>query len=196
MPFSINIRCDNASARRIRELWSQCGRLEARPSMESLGYPPHFTLAVFDHVGEAELVAAVDGVGSAGSCIPVQFDRIGVFETPDAIVLWAAPSDPAPLTALHHRVHEQIDSPACRAHYRPGAWVPHCSLATAIDKEHRGAATAMVRAGIEPFRVLFDVLDCARFHPVQVLHEQRLLPDPTSMTPDSSTMTVVDRRQK
>jgi hypothetical protein len=33
----------------------------------------------------------------------------------------------------------------------------------------------MVEAGISPFEVVFDVIDCARFYPVEVIYE-RVLP--------------------
>ena len=174
MPYSINLRSDDESSSRIRDLWALCGGLEERPSMRSLGYPPHFTLAVFDEAQEPSLVAAIESLAAARSPVVVRFDRIGHFETPDSIVLWAAPADSKPLTELHGQLHGLIDSAACRSNYRPGVWVPHCSLATAIDLGRRSEAMAVVQTELAPFEVVFDVIDCARFHPVKVIHERAL----------------------
>lgn len=174
MPYSINLRSDNASSSRIRNLWVQCGRLESRPSMESLGYPPHFTLAVFDDAQELDLVSAIESLAPSIARLTVRFDRIRYFETPDSIVLWAAPAASEPLAELHSRVHDRVVSESCRPRYRPGAWVPHCSLAVAIDRARRSEAMAIVETGVSPFEVQFDVIDSARFHPVEVFHERVL----------------------
>jgi len=175
MPYSINIRSDDGSSSRIRDLWALCERLEERPSMRALGYPPHFTLAVLDDAQEPRLVAAVESLPESLSTVTVRFDRIAHFETPSSIVLWAAPSNPAPLAELHGQVHERVNSGTCRSNYRPGFWVPHCSLAVAIDLARRSEAMAIVQSEVAPFEVAFDVIDCARFHPVEVFYE-RVLP--------------------
>jgi len=175
MPFSINIRSDDPSCQKIRELWALCASLEDQPSMVSLGYPPHFTLAVFDNAQESELTSLVGVLASAVSRVSVSFNRLSYFETPTSIVLWAAPADPAPLAEIHRQVHARIDCESCWPNYRPGTWIPHCSLAIDVDPARRKEAMAIAHSEIAPFDVVFDVLDCARFHPVEVLYE-RVLP--------------------
>ena len=142
--------------------------------MEYLGYPPHFTLAAFDNAEESELIAAVESLAASLSRIEVRFDRISHFETPSSIVLWAAPANPAVLAEIHSQVHERVDSNGCRSNYRPGAWIPHCSLAIAIDPARRSEAMAIAQTDISSFEVMFDVIDCARFHPVEVIYERAL----------------------
>jgi len=143
--------------------------------MDSLGYPPHFTLAVFDDAQEQELISAVDSLYPSLSNVTVRFDRIRYFDTPNSIVLWAAPANSEPLAELHSQVHYRVNSESCRPNYRAGNWVPHCSLAVAIDPVRRSEAMAVVETAIAPFDVVFDVIDCARFHPVEVIYE-RVLP--------------------
>lgn len=142
--------------------------------MDSLGYPPHFTLAVFDDVREKELISALDALFPSLSSITVRFNRIRYFETPNSIVLWVAPADSEPLAQLHSKVHDLVNSESCRPNYRAGNWVPHCSLAVAIDPARRSEAMATVETDIASFDVVFDVIDCARFHPVEVIYERAL----------------------
>jgi 2'-5' RNA ligase len=174
MPYSINIRSDDVSASKIRDFWALCARLEETPSMDSLGYPPHFTLAVFDYARESTLIAAVESLAASLSRVAVRFDRISHFETPTSIILWAAPADTPPLVKIHRSVHDSVTSENCRAKYRPGIWVPHCSLAVAIDPSRRREAMAIIQTEIAPFEVIFDVVDCAHFHPVEIVHEKDL----------------------
>ena len=43
---------------------------------------------------------------------------------------------------MHQAIHAVIDPSLCRPYYRPGAWVPHCTLGMAIPPERRAAAEA------------------------------------------------------
>jgi len=174
MSYSINLRSDNDSGDAIRSLWSECGVLENSPSMPALNYPPHITLAVYDDIGEQELVHAFDLAIAGTTQITSRIERLGYFEAPHAIILWAAPTLPAEVYSLHARVHSLLDARLCRPNYRPGTWVPHCSLATSIDLSRKAESIDLANRSIEPFKVVFDVADCASFSPVEVVHEKKL----------------------
>lgn len=174
MPYSINIRSDNVSSAAIKTLWKECAQLEGQPSMEALNYPPHLGLAVYDDIDNALLFDAFDAAFANMPKVIVRFERLGYFETPDRIILWADPILPRAISEVHDRIHTLINPGSCRPNYRPGAWVPHCSLATAIDGSRRDAAIALTRRSIAPIEVEFDVADCAIFPPVKVVREQGL----------------------
>jgi hypothetical protein len=70
---------------------------------------------------------------------------------------------------VHSTLHAIIDPGLCRAYYRPGQWVPHRSLGTAIPKQRRQEAFAFTQRQITPFEVRFDVADLVRFLPVEVI---------------------------
>ena len=154
--------------------WDRCAHLETTPSMAALAYPAHITFAVYDALGEAELVAGWRAAADGLKPTTVEFASLGYFVAPHAVIVWARPDLPATLQAAHARVHETIDVTLCRHNYRPGAWVPHCSLATTIDLARKDEAIELADQPIEPFAVLFDVVDCASFAPVKVLRETRL----------------------
>jgi hypothetical protein len=104
----------------------------------------------------------------------VRFERLDYFEAPHAIILWAAPVLPKKVYSVYDHIHSKIDTNLCRPHYRPGAWVPHCSLALSVDLAKKEEAIAMARQSIEPIEVIFDAADCVSFLPVEVLHEKAL----------------------
>jgi hypothetical protein len=86
-------------------------------------------------------------------------------------VLWAAPTLPQAVLNAQEKIHSTINPDLCRPIYRPGNWVPHCSLATAIGNERENEAVAIAERSIEPFEVTFDAVDSVSFMPVQVLKE-------------------------
>ena len=177
MAHAINIRSDDKSAEAIRSLWVECSALELAPSMGTLKYPPHITLAIYDQIGIPELTGAFDSAFSQATRFTAKFEKLDYFETPQAIILWAAPILPDFVRSIHEHIHARVGVEQSRPHYRPGSWVPHCSLATSIELSRKDEAIAFANRAIGPFEVIFDVADCVSFLPVEVLHEKELLAD-------------------
>ena len=142
--------------------------------MAALNYPPHISLAIFDDIDADKLFHAFDSAILGTSQITSRFERLSYFEAPHAIILWAAPTLPPMAHSLHARVHSLIETDFCRDNYRPGTWVPHCSLATTIDRSRKAEAVDIANRSIKPFDLVFDVVDCASFLPVEVVREKRL----------------------
>jgi 2'-5' RNA ligase len=174
MSFAISLKAVNDTAEPIRALWDQVSLLEEAPSMVALNYPPHITLAIYDDVAPHLLTAALRRGVTEASALRLTFTRLRFFDS-DPLVLWADPSPSPALTEAYAAVHAYIDPAQCHPHYRPGAWTPHCTLGTQIKAEHRADAIALTTRSIEPFDVLFDVVDCVCFPPVAVLEEHVLL---------------------
>ena len=170
MALAINIRADNSSADQIERLWDQVGAFEARASMRALGYRPHFTFAIYDGPAIDEKVAwdAMLAAVAGETQLLIQFKRIRWFEG-SPLVLWAEPAVDEALARIHGAVSAAIDPAHCRPHYRPRAWIPHCTLGTAIADERRNDAVAFARAFDRSFEVMFDVVDCVVFPPVRIV---------------------------
>jgi 2'-5' RNA ligase len=176
MTLAIGLKAVNSTAEPIRALWDQVSLYEAIPSMIALNYPPHITLAVYEDIDPALLKMTLQSVFAESSTLRLTFTRLRFFDS-DPLVLWADPSPSLELARMHAAVHTYIDPRACHPHYRPGAWVPHCTLGTQIGQDHRAAVIAFAAHPIQPFDVLFDVTDCVSFPPVSVLDEH-VLPRP------------------
>lgn len=173
MPFAICLKAENDTARPILALWDEVGRLEPTPSMSGLGYPPHLTLAIYDEVGKGDALAALNSVFSGLPPIVLGFEAICWFEN-QPLVLWAAPGANASLLLAHDAIHRTINPALCRPYSRPGHWVPHCTLGTAIPNARRDEAYAMTQRTIDRFEVTFDVADVVCFPPVEVIAENVL----------------------
>jgi 2'-5' RNA ligase len=171
VPYAINIACRNETAAPVHRLWQEAAAFEAAPSMAALDYAPHITLAIYDEIEVDRLRAVAANVFEGRAAVTLTFNAIRAFDGP---ILYAAPLPSAPLQALHDAVHAEIEPALCHEHYRPGAWSPHCTLAMHVLPERVDAALAWTRRRIPPFKVTFDVGDCARFYPVEVLGEVRL----------------------
>jgi 2'-5' RNA ligase len=154
-------------------LWDQVAGLETAPSMAALDYPPHITLAVYDNIDPERLRAVLADAFTGASALSLTFGRLDYFDI-EPFVLWAVPSPLPALNSAHEAVHARIDPSLCHPHYRPGAWVPHCTLGTKIQPDRRAEAITLAAQPIEPLRVTFDVADCVSFPPVTVLREHRL----------------------
>lgn len=137
-------------------------------------YPPHITLAIYDEVPLPDLFAGFDSALKDLNTMTIRFESLGYFETPNAIILWADPILPERAFEAHTSVHSTIDINLCRKNYRPGIWVPHCSLATSIDLARKDEVLAILEQSIDPIEVTFDAADCASFMPVKLLREVRL----------------------
>jgi 2'-5' RNA ligase len=172
MAFAISLKAANDTVGPIRTLWEELAPLESHSSMAALGYPPHLTLAVYDDIAPDRLRVVLGEAFAGTSGLRLTFTRLRFFNDP--LVLWAEPSPSAALVEVHAKVHARIDPTLCHPHYRPGAWVPHCTLATEIRTECRTDAIAFAGRPIPAFEVVFDVADCVSFPPVVVIDERPL----------------------
>jgi 2'-5' RNA ligase len=173
MSFAISLKAANRTARFISDLWDKVARFESAPSMAALNYPPHVTLAVYDDIHPDQLEAALLASFAGVPALRLTFTRLRFFDNAP-LVLWADPAYSPALADAHTRVHACIDPTPCRPHYRPGAWVPHCTLGTRILEERRAEAVAFTAEPMEAFGVLFDAADCISFPPVRVMSELTL----------------------
>lgn len=141
--------------------------------MAALNYPPHITLAIYDHVDEFVLRAAARSVRALQQQpLRLRFNRVAFFEQPK-LVFWAAPDRSEPLCRAHEEIHRHIEPSLCCHHYQPGTWVAHCTLATEVRDTDKQDAITFARAPFEPFEVVFDTVDCVEYPPVRVIEEMR-----------------------
>jgi 2'-5' RNA ligase len=174
MAFAININTSGRTGACIRDYWAKFGCLEPVPSMAALDYPPHVTLAIYDVISAAELRDALRVAFGGCQRIRLRFHKLAYFDQPQ-LVFWAAPEPSEPLLCAHAAIHRLIDPSLCREHYRPGAWVPHCTLATGVSAHNRQEAIALAEEKIEPCDVVFDKADCVEFMPVRIMEEYALM---------------------
>jgi len=120
---------DRPSERAVRALWD---RVEEQ-GVPSLGshthgrHVPHVSYAVlrrWDQVAVNDALAGLDG----GDPVDLSFDGVGLFRRGRT---WLVAGVSAEFVARQQRVVEAVTATGAELHkhYRPGVWLPHCSLA-------------------------------------------------------------------
>ncbi len=130
MVAALELYLDESADRRLRRLWD---------ALESAGVPtlrdlthrrhrPHLSLLAAAALDGAAVATALVGFPVAAP-LPLHLDHIGLFR---GRVLWLGPAPTAELLARHRAVHERLAGFDAFDEYRPGAWVPHCTLSMRV----------------------------------------------------------------
>jgi 2'-5' RNA ligase len=175
MPFALTLKSLNPTAAAIASLWDRLSAFEDFPSMRAQDYPPHITFAIYESPAASEqlAIATVAKIADGRAAIELSFDRIRTFDGPP-LVLWADPEPKTALREIHDQIHAAIDPGLCHPHYRPGSWVPHCTLAIPTHPDRKTDAQAFANVFCSGPRVIFDAIDCVRLEPLNVVAEARL----------------------
>lgn len=168
MGAAISLVANNDSQNHIIGLWNKVAEFEDTPSMQSLDYSPHFTLAIYQDTDAANFRETVRQVFSHTRQVRIVFDKIRYFDA-SPLVLWASPEDNGQLHHLHAALHAEINPQLCSELYRPQQWVAHCILATRIQETRCSDALSFASTPFEPFEVFFDTIDLIKFTPIEIV---------------------------
>ncbi|MEU8237279.1 2'-5' RNA ligase family protein [Actinoplanes missouriensis] len=139
MVAALELYLDVDATRRIRTLWRALDD-EGIPSLGSLHqkHRPHVSLAAAHHIDPHAVADALDGV-PLGRGLPVEMNFAGQFV---GRVLWLGVTVTPGLLALHEAVHTRLHERGVEVweHYRPGRWVPHCTISLRVPNPVMGQA--------------------------------------------------------
>ncbi len=129
MALAVCLLFDARSEQAIRRLWHR---------LEDLGVPtllththgqhvPHVSYAVLRSFDLEKVSGALGLLPDEGPMV-LHFDAIGMFRRSRT---WLVPSVTSDIARRQERVVEAVESTGAdlHQHYRPGVWVPHCTLA-------------------------------------------------------------------
>jgi hypothetical protein len=146
---------DPVADRAVRQLWA---RLEDEGIPTLLTHThrrhvPHLSYAVFRTFDVSAVLASVTALPSPQP-MRVRFDAVGLFRRRRAALIAAA------TTSLLERQRAvvaagQATGAELHHHYRPGAWIPHASLANGFRRESMPVAAAAA-FDILPLEVLMS----------------------------------------
>ena len=128
MALAVCLLFDRRSERAVRALWDRVeeqgvGSLRSHTHGRHV---PHMSYAV---LRRWDLAAVTDALaGLQGDPVDVSFDGVGLFRRGRTWLLAGVSAD---LMARQQRVVEAVIAAGAdlHKHYRPGVWLPHCSLA-------------------------------------------------------------------
>ncbi|MEV4642237.1 2'-5' RNA ligase family protein [Actinoplanes sp. NPDC049548] len=139
MVAALELYLDVDATRRIRTLWTAL-EAEGIPTMASLHerHRPHVSLAAARTLPAETVAEALDGM-VVGRGLTVGLDFAGQFV---GRVLWLGVTATEELLAHHRAVHERLAAAGVEVwgHYRPGRWVPHCTVSLRVPNPMMAAA--------------------------------------------------------
>ena len=176
MPFAVVLDLDTDTEARLRHL---AGRLNTTSDFETPPLPGdahhHISLGVYDDLALDRFMPMLAKYADASKPLAVRLANIGIFPSAQS-VLYLGPVVTNELLALHDDFHAAFAAFAgsCWAHYLPGAWVPHVTLAINIAPGALGGAVSAVAARWTPAAARLDALRLVQFPPISMLYRHSL----------------------
>jgi 2'-5' RNA ligase len=149
LAHAVELQLDDAASRKVLGLLAVLEAAGVAPITASSPHVhPHVSVAVAADAAPDAVRDALLGVATAG-LPPLQLSSVGAFVSPETVVfLGVTPT--AAMLELNRRVHARLDVARVAAWplYRPGIWVPHCTLA--MRPADVTAALSALRAAVLP----------------------------------------------
>lgn len=144
MALAVCLLFDPRSELTIRRLWQRLEDVGVSTLLSHTHglHAPHLSYAVlrsFDLRAVRDALQQLPG----GRPITLHFDAIGMFRRSRT---WLVPAVTSDLARRQERVVEAVESTGAdlHQHYRPGVWVPHCTLAPRTTLERLPVIAASV----------------------------------------------------
>lgn len=128
--FAVVLYFDDFTEKRVRQAWEALDSYGV-PSVgatHEATYRPHITLAMLNTAYPEQAAARLRMPLSNVSGLPVSMTALGFFLTNKAPAYLAVAPTSA-LMRLHENVHSALGAMETWPYYRPGNWMPHCTLA-------------------------------------------------------------------
>jgi 2'-5' RNA ligase len=143
------------------------------PGLETvrrIGDVHHISLGVYDDLPIDAVRAKLRGFVRDAFSLPARLASIGTFPGTTS-VLFLAPVHDLLLFDLHRRFHDALADTGAVVweHYRPGAWVPHVTLAFDITTAALPEALAIVAQAWSAGPTTLDHLRFIRLRPVETI---------------------------
>ena len=135
MPYAIQLFFDNRIEQAIQSIWHEQAESNIAPYLGTSGNRPHISLALCEELDRVACQARLENWATGVKPLPVSFQALGFFPAP-GVTVFAAPVVTAELLALQRKVDGLLDGCCVWPefdYYRPGYWIPHCTLAMEFD---------------------------------------------------------------
>jgi 2'-5' RNA ligase len=165
-PLAIELAFDPVSDQRLSELWVRLSALYGGPTDSELGVRPHVTLALFRDAEPADIVGVAESLASELKYFPLNLATVDRFPTGEGVV-FLRPEGSADLARAHTLVHNLLAEEAdlVHAYYRPGAWHPHCTMASNVPETLVGSVMSACGAAEALGEVVVTRAQVVRYRP-------------------------------
>jgi 2'-5' RNA ligase len=166
MAYGVGLVFDPHTEAHIRTVWRRLASQGLTVPLARPGSLPHVSLILSETLRVDDLARDLEGLGHVPGRLAVRFSHVGVFTEPELVLFYG-------LTPTHRllRVHAEVAriyrrwSSGITARTQPGAWVPHCTLATRVDADRWSDAIAAATTLSLPWVATQVRLAIVRFDP-------------------------------
>ena len=171
MGYAVELNLSRDSAARVGKVWQSLAREGINSVMLDLGAQPHISLAVLEDLNPEALRGDLIRFAEVTPPLPVDLASAGTFPTTEGVV-FLAPVVTQELLAVHGRFHSLLRDRGvyCEEYYRPGRWVPHCTVATGVAPGKMGAAVEMCVESEAFGAVELDKVSLVEFPPAREIY--------------------------
>ena len=147
MAFAVILYFDPATESSVQALWDLLARQGISSIMARLGIRPHISLAGLDDLEPGSLCGELRALSETTRPLTVNLSAVGTFPTAQGVVYLAPAVSPA-LVRLHEALHARLGALGLSSadYYRPGNWVPHCTVTINLPPDQVAAAVNVCRA--------------------------------------------------
>jgi len=167
MPYAVELALDPTSADAIRRAWRELDDAGITWMAHS-GARPHVSLGIWDLLDRDAAESELTRFAAETAPVRLTLASVGLFP---GVAVFLAPTVTAELLDLHAGFHRRFDRLGGGSwdHYRPGTWVPHCTLATDLEPDQFGSALAIAGRVSLPLECRVGEVGIVEFRPVKQL---------------------------
>jgi len=136
MACDICLFLDCETENTIRRTWSILRTRGLSSPLLRSGGKPHLTLAIWENLDPDFILDDIADFAKTHRVFPVTFSSIATFG-PESGTVFLGPVFTPPLIIVHdqlYRIFREVKD-ISEGFYRPGSWVPHCSLTLGLPPE-------------------------------------------------------------
>ena len=172
MPYALELGFDDHAAAVVRRVWHDLEDVGI-VYMARSGARPHVSVGIWDSLDRGAAEAELTRFAAEVTPLPITLASVGFFPQ---VAIFLAPTVTSELLELQAGLHRRFGrvGAAPWEHYRPGAWVPHCTLATDFTAEQFTRALEIARRVALPIACRLVEIAIVEFRPVKQLVSRAL----------------------
>jgi 2'-5' RNA ligase len=167
MGFAVEMYFDQKMEDALRGLRGILTRSGIRPVLNELGDRPHISLAVFSQLEASAFEPHLSEFAQRQPVLPVRLDGVASFPG----VVFLEPEITPALIKIHSDFHGLLSKLDIRPieYYRPGNWVPHCTMAQDVEAEVMANVLGTTRENFRSMEGKIREIGLVQFRPVSPL---------------------------
>jgi 2'-5' RNA ligase len=146
MAFAVITYFNPTAEAEVQSLWALLSEKQISSVIATMGIRPHLSLACIENLDAQQVCAMLKTFAQSVSPLTIKFGAVGTFPTEQGVV-YLAPVVTLELLQLHEEFRVRLADLGFSSHeyYRPGNWIPHCTVAINLPPESVPAAVSVCR---------------------------------------------------